>query len=70
MTHQPPFSHIRHATEVVIKSSKGELPRRPTEPRVLERGLDDDLWALLNKCWSPRSAERLVIAEVIASIEE
>ncbi|RDB23137.1 Serine/threonine-protein kinase STY17 [Hypsizygus marmoreus] len=65
LTHQQPYSHIRHATEVVIKSSAGEFPRRPTDSRVIERGLDDKLWTLLARCWSKRPDARPTIKQVI-----
>jgi len=65
MTHQQPYSHIRHATEVVIKASTGEFPRRPTQSRIVERGLNEKLWALLIKCWSRKWKERPTVKEVI-----
>ncbi|GLB33605.1 putative TKL TKL-ccin protein kinase [Lyophyllum shimeji] len=65
MTHQQPWSHIRHATEVVIKASNGGLPLRPAQPRIVERGLDDKIWALLTKCWSTKWDERPTIEEVL-----
>jgi len=68
MTHQQPYSHIRHATEVVIKSSSGELPRRPMEHRVVERGLDNQIWEVLTKCWSRTWQNRPGINEVIHAL--
>ncbi|KAG6833762.1 hypothetical protein H0H87_001194 [Tephrocybe sp. NHM501043] len=65
LTHRQPYSHIRHATEVVIKASTGEIPRRPIDPRVVERGLHDDLWMLLTKCWLRKSEDRPTIKEIV-----
>ncbi|KIK53708.1 hypothetical protein GYMLUDRAFT_49241 [Collybiopsis luxurians FD-317 M1] len=64
-THQQPYRNIKHTTEVVIRREKGELPERPTEPRVLQRGLDDHIWALLEDCWRTLASERPKIDEVI-----
>ncbi|KAJ7591214.1 kinase-like domain-containing protein [Mycena floridula] len=65
LTHSQPFANIKHTTEVVIRSSSGEKPPRPTEPRVLERGLNNELWALLNDCWSVEPSDRPSIKQVI-----
>jgi hypothetical protein len=65
MTHQQPYSHIKHATEVVIKSQKGESPKRPLDPRVIERGLDEKLWSLLSACWVRNPRARPTIEGII-----
>jgi hypothetical protein len=65
ITHQPPYSHIKHTTEVVIRASQGERPGRPTDPSVVERGLDDQIWSLLVQCWAIDSAERPTIPQVL-----
>ncbi|KAJ7904313.1 kinase-like domain-containing protein [Mycena olivaceomarginata] len=46
-THEQPYNNIKHTTEVVIRSAKGEHPPRPADPKVLARGLDDKVWELL-----------------------
>ncbi|KAG6837924.1 hypothetical protein H0H93_008318 [Arthromyces matolae] len=68
MTHQQPYSHIKHATEVVIKSSTGQFPRRPTDSRTIQRGLDDKMWILLTKCWSTQWMNRPTIKEIVHEI--
>ena len=65
MTGQPPFSHIKRNPEVLIKMQHGERPLRPTDPKVIERGLDDKLWNLLTRCWAAEPTERPTIYEVI-----
>ncbi|THV03284.1 kinase-like protein [Dendrothele bispora CBS 962.96] len=65
LTHQQPYRNIKHTTEVVIKSSLGQSPARPMEPEVVRRGLDDSLWALLNKCWSLEASKRPTIYQII-----
>ena len=69
MTHKLPYNHIKHGSEVVIRSSKGELPKRPNESRVVERGLDDKLWNLLLECWSKNAGERPTIENVLTRLE-
>jgi hypothetical protein len=69
ISHQPPYSHIKHATEVVIRSSRGEIPRRPLGARVVERGLDDKLWNLLLRCWSQAPQTRPTVEGVLSGLE-
>ncbi|KAJ7284467.1 kinase-like domain-containing protein [Mycena rebaudengoi] len=65
LTHEQPYKDIEQTTEVVIRSAKGEQPARPTSPRVLERGLDDHLWALLGECWNNEPSQRPSIQQVL-----
>ncbi|KAF7331922.1 TKL/TKL-ccin protein kinase [Mycena kentingensis (nom. inval.)] len=65
-THSQPFNEIKHTTEVVIRSAKGEQPARPVDPRVLHRGLDDNLWMLLQRCWVTEPTHRPRIGDVLA----
>ncbi|KAJ7283878.1 kinase-like domain-containing protein [Mycena rebaudengoi] len=65
LTHEQPYRDIKHTTEVVIRSAKGEQPARPTSPRILERGLDDHLWALLGQCWINEPSQRPSIQQVL-----
>ncbi|KAJ7228860.1 kinase-like domain-containing protein [Mycena pura] len=64
-THLQPYNDIKHTTEVVIRSASGEQPSRPTSPRVLERGLNDELWALLGRCWVKQPSQRPTIQDVL-----
>ncbi|KAF5369906.1 hypothetical protein D9758_001233 [Tetrapyrgos nigripes] len=67
-THQQPYGNIKHTTEVVIRSSQGQFPERPPDPRVVQRGLDDNLWPLLTKCWKLQASNRPKIHEVIEQL--
>ncbi|KAF8211333.1 kinase-like domain-containing protein [Mycena galopus ATCC 62051] len=64
-THEQPYNNIKHTTEVVIRSAKGEHPPRPTDPKVLRRGLDDNMWALLVACWATEPLQRPTIQQVL-----
>ncbi|KAJ3790444.1 kinase-like domain-containing protein [Lentinula aff. detonsa] len=69
LTHQQPYQKIKHTTEVVIRREKGELPERPLEPRILQRGLDDQIWVLLEDCWKTTASERPKIDEIIKKMD-
>ncbi|KAJ7819223.1 TKL/TKL-ccin protein kinase [Mycena leptocephala] len=70
ITHEQPYNNIKHTTEVVIRSAKGEKPARPTLPHVVARGLNDDLWGLLCCCWATDCFRRPCIQEVIRMFPE
>lgn len=52
LTHEKPYASIARGIRVIQKMEKGILPDRPSNPRVIERGLDDRMWQLLIACWS------------------
>jgi hypothetical protein len=64
MTHKEPWVSVHLATQVILKVCDGETPPRPTDPVVAERGLDDSLWALLEKCWCMNMHNRLTMREI------
>jgi len=64
-THEQPYNNIKHTTEVVIRSAKGEQPPRPMDPKVIRRGLTDELWMLLGSCWINEPSRRPTIQQVL-----
>lgn len=69
ITNEQPYSYIKHTTEVVIKSATGARPRRPTQPHIIARGLDDHLWDLMNTCWNKDSTARPSIDQVLDRLQ-
>jgi len=67
MTHKKPYAEHKNPLTVVISSAKGERPIRPTEPRVIERGLDDGLWSLISDGWAMES-QRPSIQEMLDAL--
>lgn len=64
----PPFSHIRNDTGVLMELFRGGRPRRPeTAPEQL---LPDDLWNLVQACWSEHPSERPAIGIVVGTIRD
>ncbi|KDQ64686.1 hypothetical protein JAAARDRAFT_28325 [Jaapia argillacea MUCL 33604] len=68
ITHDQPFSYVKHTTEVVVKVSLGGSPRRPTDPTMVARGLDDNLWHLMERCWEKDRTRRPTIGDVLKVI--
>lgn len=69
LTHQQPYRRIRLHTEAVVRAASGKKPERPTEDRVKERGLNDELWGSLMACWSLTPEERPTIQQFIAVLD-
>lgn len=68
MTHEKPWASVRFGTHVFLMVCKGKTPPRPTDPVVAERGLDDALWALLEKCWCKNMHDRPTMKEIASCL--
>ncbi|KAF5333294.1 hypothetical protein D9611_002226 [Ephemerocybe angulata] len=69
LTHQQPYRNVRLHTEAVVKAATGKKPERPTEARIVARGLNDELWNSLLACWSLTPEERPSIQDFIAVLD-
>ncbi|KAG7090219.1 hypothetical protein E1B28_011820 [Marasmius oreades] len=69
LTHQHPYPKIKHPPEVVLNVANGRTPPRPGESRVVERGLNDEMWGLLVQCWNRTPSARPSIEEVLEKLE-
>ncbi|KDQ57135.1 hypothetical protein JAAARDRAFT_78967 [Jaapia argillacea MUCL 33604] len=68
LTHDHPFMGLRRS-EVAIELYFGNIPARPIEPVVISRGLNDDMWDLMVRCWVKDRFSRPDIHEVLAAVE-
>lgn len=59
-----PFSEYKRAPQVVMHVYSGGRPRRPTSSEVVERGMSDSLWFLMEKCWREEASSRPKALEV------
>lgn len=67
MTAQPPYSHRRRDTQVMLDIIGGVLPARP-RTGFLSRPDGDALWALMERCWKADPRERPSSSEVVAEM--
>ena len=67
---QVPFFEVTLEMTVVLRVTMGERPLRPSicEPRKQSCesvGLNDEVWNVVDKCWSPNPEDRLSASDVI-----
>lgn len=69
MTGDAPYKEIKKAMNVPKAVTEGQLPDRPTDLHVMERGMNDGLWTLLMRCWTKIPLERPSICVVNESLK-
>jgi hypothetical protein len=69
MTGEQPFSHIQKAISVMYEVTHGKLPEKPGEP-ANSRGLGQELWALMLRCWAQDPDSRPSMTEVRSIMEQ
>ncbi|KLO10999.1 kinase-like protein [Schizopora paradoxa] len=69
MTGKRPFDHVKNPFLIPGMVKAGQRPERPTELAAKIRGLDDNVWELLTRCWAHDPFERPTIFEVDRELE-
>lgn len=69
MTGAKPFAYLPRDLMVIRELDQGRLPERPGH-EVTQRGLSNDLWNLLRKCWSKKPDSRPSITTVRMKLAE
>ena len=64
-----PFYKIHLGAAVIFRVIRGERPSRPPIDICHSRGLDDDMWGLINSCWTMKPAERLTASEIVNRLQ-
>ncbi|KAG6824792.1 hypothetical protein H0H92_005822, partial [Tricholoma furcatifolium] len=70
-TGKQPFSGNCNASVIMNKVSKGQRPKRPFSGSASRnfRGLTEDVWALIEACWTAHPMDRPAIDTVIQRLE-
>ena len=69
MSNDVPYSELKTSAQVIVEVHEGRLPSRPSGRDVVQRGLSDELWELMMKCWSRGPDERPSAADAQRAIE-
>ncbi|KZO98426.1 kinase-like protein [Calocera viscosa TUFC12733] len=71
MTGSKPFQELRNVWQIAAMLNQRTLkPKRPEDPRVLARGLTDDVWTLLMDMWEDKPEDRPRMREVEERLED
>ncbi|KDQ11692.1 hypothetical protein BOTBODRAFT_449167 [Botryobasidium botryosum FD-172 SS1] len=62
-TRRDPWAGFSSA-RIIFVVSRGELPPRPLSEDVISRGLDDNMWRLMEHCWNLNPSERPTIQHI------
>ena len=66
MTRKKPFIEDECIIQIIAMLKNNVRPSRPTEDENLRRrGLDDNLWNLLTRCWAVEHKGRPTMREVL-----
>lgn len=68
MTDEKPLVHIKHNRDIPFKVISGERPMRPSETKFAQRGLDDEMWELLQECWAEVPESRPTVDVILDRI--
>jgi len=71
LTGKIPFADKVLNPAVIYALMRGERPKRPLESEVIARGLNDELWKCLCRCWELSPEKRLqldIIQEVLEKL--
>ncbi|KAI5117272.1 hypothetical protein M0805_001002 [Coniferiporia weirii] len=64
-----PYYELQNSAQVIIHIHNGGRPVRPRGKDVIDRGLDDGLWALMQRCWTERPSLRPTASQALAVLE-
>jgi len=69
-TKEIPFHYISQNGSVALTVMRGDLPQRPLDKEVIARGLDDEMWALMEECWAMDPTARPTTTAVLARLQK
>lgn len=64
-----PFHQINQELRVVMSVLKGARPARPSHALSIKRGLDDEVWRVIEACWAQKPSERPTAARVVEQFQ-
>ena len=66
----PPFGRTPDTILFALVCDRQTRPPKPSDPETEIRGLDDDFWGLITRCWAHEPNERLEASEVAKALVE
>ncbi|EIN12091.1 kinase-like protein, partial [Punctularia strigosozonata HHB-11173 SS5] len=69
-TLRPPFHEIPRDITVILRVLEGARPPRPSAEQGHARPLPDEMWILMQACWSTSPAERPTVKMIASSLQK
>ncbi|KAG6877903.1 hypothetical protein C0992_009096 [Termitomyces sp. T32_za158] len=63
-TGERPFGRV-NPVALIKKIMRGQHPAKPSGNKYQERGLTDNMWSLMESCWSPLPENRPTVAQIL-----
>ncbi|KDQ18529.1 hypothetical protein BOTBODRAFT_514183 [Botryobasidium botryosum FD-172 SS1] len=67
-TGEVPFSEL-NTNQVLLEVIAHKPPARPRDDDAVKRGLDGEMWRLMQRCWSKHPSQRPVVVDVVAYLQ-
>ncbi|KAG6907968.1 hypothetical protein DXG01_006693 [Tephrocybe rancida] len=62
---KPPFGQVMPQAATINKIRKGQHPERPVDGRHLEKGLTNEIWEIMKRCWAYEPDDRPTATEIV-----
>ena len=66
---QVPFYENPHDVRVMFGVMRGKRPTRPSHELSSNRGLSDEMWDVVETCWTQDPTQRLTAAQVVERLQ-
>jgi hypothetical protein len=63
-----PFHDIANDFQVMFAVQQGRRPSRPSHDLGRVRGLNDEMWNLIEACWTSEPSERLSASRIVEKL--
>jgi hypothetical protein len=60
-----PFHNMQKDFRVMSAVTKGDRPLRPSDDRCRVRGLNDEIWDIIETCWAQDPNDRLSTGQIV-----
>jgi len=64
-----PFYDVKNEFQVILAMTKGIRPSRPSHERCWIRGLNNEIWALIEDCWTGEPSERPFASQIVERLK-
>lgn len=63
-----PWLNFSKDMHVMVAVAKGRRPSRPTQDSSMVRGLNDEIWGIIESCWAQDPTDRPAAVQIVERI--